>query len=116
MTFFRSSSAALSSEKQRVHNQTVSLWRFTPRSDGSRRDVSFQRKASRIPPSVDYTELSGVLVFQKSKRVDGKITPEDFQKAHNIDHQFLDLYETAKSAFKHYVQVLRELKAVPRFA
>src|SRR5271170_3029797 len=30
MTFFRSSSAAASSEKQRVHNQTVSLWGFTP--------------------------------------------------------------------------------------
>src|SRR5271155_5994766 len=31
MTFFRSSSAAVSSEKQGVHNQTVPLHGFTPR-------------------------------------------------------------------------------------
>lgn len=82
------------------------------------RDIIAYRDATthRIPPSVDYTGLSGVLVFSPGSQTDSTIATESFVRHFKVDYKFLDLYEKAVNMFKHYVQMLQELKAVSRFA
>lgn len=70
----------------------------------------------RIPPSVDYSGLTGVLLFPKFPESGGSALVGSFVRRFTIDHQFLDLYEMARKAFSHLVQVLKQLKEVPRFA
>lgn len=66
----------------------------------------------RIPPSVDYPGITAVLNFTQG----GSLLAQNFTRRFNVDLKFLDLHQKAAKVFKHYVQVLGELKAVPRFA
>jgi hypothetical protein len=70
----------------------------------------------RIPPVVDYHGLNAVLLFHNGEQTDSTMQTGSLIRKWKVDHQFLDLYETATKVFKHYVHVLEELKAVPRFA
>jgi hypothetical protein len=66
----------------------------------------------RISPSVDYPGISALLNFIEG----GSIQTQKFVRRFKVDHQFLDLYQTATKVYSHYVQVLGELKSVPRFS
>jgi hypothetical protein len=77
-------------------------------------DIVDYRNATthRISPSVDYPGISALLNFIEG----GSIQTHNFVRRFKVDHQFLDLYQKATKVYSHYVQVLGELKAVPRFA
>ena len=71
----------------------------------------------RIPPSVDYTGFNAALVFPKINELSHKVQTGGLAvRSYRIDYQFPALYEKAAKVFTHYVQVLKELKEVPRFS
>lgn len=73
----------------------------------------------RIAPNVDYEGFRASLVFPKGivelreKRV---IKQSFLVPVSKVDFEFLPLYKKAAKVFGHYVQVLRELKQITRFA
>jgi hypothetical protein len=77
-------------------------------------DIVNYRNATthRISLSVDYPGIGALLNFSEW----GSIQTHNFVRRFKVDHQFLDLYQKAIKVYSHYIQVLGELKAVPRFA
>lgn len=77
----------------------------------------------RLTPSVDYVHFSAAPQSRLGKPVFDKTTGERkgyrmslFATPRNPDYQFLDLYSLAVETLNHYAGLLRELKAIPRFA
>jgi hypothetical protein len=85
---------------------------------GEVKEITDYRDATthRVPPAVDYHGLTAVLLFPQGKESAPQMEASNLIRRYVVDYQFLDLYKKATKVFSHYVEVLSELKAVPRFS
>jgi hypothetical protein len=70
----------------------------------------------RIHPSVDYHGFGAHLVFPRVMQQGQTVRMMVPSSSKTTEFQFLDLYSNASKVFGHYVNLLRELKSIPRFA
>jgi hypothetical protein len=111
--------AALSEQEYRVLRRLVAMMRSP---NFVRRIVEYRnRLAHRMRPSVDYPELKTPLEDRVGRALygaAGEVTGRAWAVGASPvkpDYEFMNLFDFGRRMMQHYVDLLRQLKAMPRF-